>query len=90
MTGAIVVRQATLADLEALASLLDGYRGFYGCSGNLAAARNFLHARFEHGDSVLLIATADGLPAGFAQLYPSLSTALLARADILNDVYVHP
>ncbi len=86
----LVVRQAALTDLENLVPLLDGYRQFYGRASDMPAAREFLRARFALGDSVLFIAEADGQPAGFAQLYPSFSSALLARTFILNDVFVLP
>jgi hypothetical protein len=52
----ITVRQAVLADLEALVPLFDGYRQFYGRPNDTSAAREFLLARFNHGESVLFIA----------------------------------
>ena len=86
----IVVRQAALADLDQLVPLFDGYRRFYGGASDLAAARAFLSARFNHGESTLFIAHADDEPAGFAQLYPSFSSVSLKRTFILNDLYVEP
>ncbi len=88
--GTIEVRQAVFADLEALSTLLDDYRRFYGRSSDTAAARAFLRGRFEHGQSVMFLA-ADGVtPAGFTQLYPSFSSVSLARVFILNDLFVAP
>jgi GNAT superfamily N-acetyltransferase len=84
----ITVRQAVLADLEALAPLFDGYRQFYGKPHDLAAARAFLLARFNHGESVLLVAERDKAAVGFTQLYPSFSSVSLARVFILNDLFV--
>lgn len=84
----VTVRQAVLADLEALASLFDQYRRFQGQPGNLPAASAFLRDRFEHGESVLFIAFDGETPVGFAQLYPSFSSVSLARVYILNDLYV--
>jgi len=84
----ILIRQAVLSDVEALAPLLDQYRQFYGRESDLRAAREFLLARFDHGESVLFIAYEAGTPAGFVQLYPSFSSASLARTFILNDLFV--
>ena len=84
----VVIRQAVLSDLEALVPLFDGYRQFYGRSGDLCGAREFLLARFNHGESILFIAHAGDIPVGFAQLYPSFSSVSLARTFILNDLFV--
>jgi GNAT superfamily N-acetyltransferase len=88
MTDRLSVRQAVFADLDALAALFDGYRSFQGQHSDLAAARAFLGERFEHGQSVVFIAEWDSRPVGFAQLYPSFSSVALARAFILNDLFV--
>ena len=70
----LTIRQALLSDLEALASLFDGYRQFYGRASDIHVAREFLLARFDHGKSVLFIALESGDPVGFTQLYPSFSS----------------
>ena len=85
---AVTVRQATLADLDALAALFDAYRRFQGRPADLAAARDFLRSRFEHEESIVFIAEVGGVPAGFAQLYPSFSSVALRRVYILNDLFV--
>lgn len=85
----ITVRQAGLSDLEALVPLFDGYRRFYGCPSDISAAREFLLARFNHGESILFIAHEDDAPVGFTQLYPSFSSVSLARVFVLNDLFVH-
>jgi len=85
----ITVRQAVLSDLEALVPLFDGYRQFYGCPSDISTAREFLLARFNHGESVLFIAHKDNAPVGFTQLYPSFSSVSLARVFVLNDLFVH-
>ncbi|MHB1587922.1 MAG: GNAT family N-acetyltransferase [Acidiferrobacteraceae bacterium] len=84
----ITVRQAILSDIEALIPLFDGYRQFYGRESNLDGAREFLLARFNHGESTLFIAQAAGSGIGFSQLYPSFSSVSLARIFILNDLFV--
>lgn len=85
----MTVRQAVLSDLDALVPLFDGYRQFYGRSSDLRAAREFLLARFNHGESVLFIVHEDNAPIGFTQLYPSFSSVSLARIFVLNDLFVH-
>lgn len=86
------VRQAVFADLDALAALLDQHRVLQRQPSDVLAARAFLKARFDHGESVLFIAEADtgqGLAGvGFAQLYPSYSSTALARVLVLNDLFV--
>jgi GNAT superfamily N-acetyltransferase len=88
----IQIRQAVLADLAPLALLFDGYRQFYGRASDVAGARAFLTARFEHGESVLFIAHDSDHTGehavGFAQLYPSFSSVSLGRIYILNDLFV--
>lgn len=86
----ITIHQAVLADLNALASLFDGYRQFYGQPSDLAAARSFLQARFEHGESTIFLAKTGGQAMGFTQLYPSFSSVSMARVFVLNDLYVVP
>lgn len=85
----ITVRQAVLSDVEALVPLFDGYRQFYGRASDLSSAREFLLARFNHGESVLFIAHEGNIPVGFTQLYPSFSSVSLARVFVLNDLFVH-
>ncbi len=72
-----MVRQATVADLELLVPLFDGYP-------------QFLLDRFKHNQSVIFIAFADQAPVGFTQLYPSFPFEALARIFALNDLIVLP
>lgn len=90
MSDLIKIRQAVLEDLEVLAALLDDYRQFYGRKSDTEAARAFLQARFEHGQSILFLAHDGATPVGFTQLYPSFSSVSLARVLILNDLFVAP
>lgn len=85
----ITVRQAVLSDIEDLVPLFDCYRQFYGCPSEEPAAKDFLFARFNHGESVLFIAHKGRVPVGFTQLYPSFSSVSLARIYVLNDLFVH-
>jgi GNAT superfamily N-acetyltransferase len=84
----ITIRQAVVSDIDALAPLFDSYRQFYGRESDIRAAREFLLARFNHGESVVFIAHDANVPIGFAQLYPSFSSVSLARTFVLNDLFV--
>jgi len=84
----ILVRQATVDDLDALALLFDAYRQFYQQVADLPAARQFLLARFNHAESVLFLAHEGDTPVGFTQLYPAFSSVSMARTFILNDLFV--
>lgn len=86
----IAIREAGLADLDALVPLFDGYRQFYGQPGEPDAARAFLRNRIENGESVVFLAFQDSDPVGFTQLYPSFSSVSLARIFVLNDLFVRP
>ncbi|MDQ1921621.1 GNAT family N-acetyltransferase [Massilia pseudoviolaceinigra] len=84
----IHIRQALLADIDALSVLFDGYRQFYGRESDVAAAKDFLLDRINHGESVMFVAHEGSDPIGFAQLYPSFSSVSLGRIYILNDLFV--
>lgn len=87
----MIVRQATILDLDLIAPLFDAYRQFYRKPGDLDLARRFLRDRLENGQSVIFLALLpDGAAAGFTQLYPSFSSASAARIFILNDLFVEP
>ena len=86
----ITVRQAVFADLEELSELFNLYRVSQGKESALPAARSFLQARFDHGDSVVFMAHENLVPPlGFAQIYPSYSSTAMSRVFILNDLFVH-
>jgi GNAT superfamily N-acetyltransferase len=87
---AVTVLQATIADIDVIVPLFDGYRRFYGQLRDPNRIRKFLMERFEHSQSVIFLAWKDGAAVGFAQLYPSFSSVSLARIFILNDLYVDP
>lgn len=86
----VVVRRAGLTDLDVIVPLFDGYRQFYGQPSEPDRVRAFLKERLAQGDSVLLMAEADGLVLGFTQLYPSFSSVSMAPIFILNDLFVVP
>lgn len=92
--GLEIVR-ATIADLELIVPLFDGYRQFYGQEQDLEGARRFLKAHCEAGTSVIFLAlrvdaAGQRQACGFTQLYPSFSSVSLKRLWILNDLFVAP
>src|SRR5688572_3675714 len=84
------VSRATPPDLPALLPLFAGYRAFYGHAAEPARAEAFLLDRMERGESVVLLARRDGRAVGFVQLYPIFSSTRMARAWLLNDLFVAP
>lgn len=84
----VQVRRASADDLDRLVPLFDGYRRFYEQDGDPDAARDFLKARLDRGDSVILLAEHDGEAIGFTQLYPLFSSVRMARIWVLNDLFV--
>ena len=87
---ATVIRQATVADIDSLVPLFDGYRQFYRQASEPDRIRRFLLDGFEHNQSVIFVAWSSEIAVGFAQLYPSFSSGALARIYILNDLFVDP
>jgi ribosomal protein S18 acetylase RimI-like enzyme len=83
-------RQATIYDLDHVAPLFDAYRQFYGQSGDLVRARDFLAERFAHAESVILLALDETEYLGFTQLYPLFSSVRMVRTYLLNDLFVAP
>jgi GNAT superfamily N-acetyltransferase len=84
------VRQGTIADLDELVRLFDGYRTFYGQQPDEDLARSFLLDRLRHLQSIIFIAFSDDRGIAFAQLFPSFSSGRAARTFILNDLFVAP
>lgn len=85
---AIVIRQATVAEIDDLVPLFDGYRQFYRQVSEPERIRRFLVDRFKNNQSIIFIAWAEDSAVGFVQLYPSFSSAALARIYVLNDLFV--
>ncbi|SDL55483.1 Ribosomal protein S18 acetylase RimI [Modicisalibacter muralis] len=85
------IRHATTDDLDALVSLLEGYRQFYRQPRDAERARAFLEARFAREDSLILLAVDErDRPFGFTQLFPTLNTVRLTSRWVLNDLFVDP
>jgi GNAT superfamily N-acetyltransferase len=84
-------RLASLADLDALAPLMDAYRQFYAQPPNLALARAYLGERMARGECVVYAALApSGEIVGFTLLYPTFTSVGAGRIFILNDLFVTP
>jgi GNAT superfamily N-acetyltransferase len=90
MDSAVRTRRASVADLDVLAPLFDGYRSFYRQPSDLALARSFLEERLSRRDSIVFLAESDGKAIGFTQLYPSFSSIRARRIYVLNDLFVRP
>jgi ribosomal protein S18 acetylase RimI-like enzyme len=87
-----IVRQAGLADVDAVAPLFDAYRQFYQQPSDPALARAFIAERLARSESVIFLAERDGQAVGFVQLYPLFSStaARPRRLWLLNDLFVSP
>ena len=90
MGEAVEIRHASPGDADAIAVLFDAYRQFYRRSPDLAGARTFIDERLARRESVIFLAEDSGAPVGFTQLYPSFTSAGMARIFILNDLFVTP
>lgn len=88
--GTIDTRLATLADLNAIASLFDAYRQFYGQAPDLPAASGFIRHRLQAEDSVILLASSESQSVGFCQLYPLFCSVEAKPIYLLSDLYVVP
>ena len=86
----MIVKRATLEDLDQLAVLFDEYRQFYGASSNLSLSAAFLKQRFENQESVIFIHVKDDVFTGFILLYLGFSSVACSTYYILDDVYVTP
>ena len=85
----IHVRTASIADIDELGRLFDGYRVFYERASDPDLARLFLTNRLEKNESTIFIAcTSDGSGCGFTQLFRSFSSVSAKQIWVLNDLYV--
>lgn len=80
--------QATMDDLEEVATLFNLYRMFYQQESDLEEAKSFIKKRLENKDSIIFVAKDEEDYIGFTQLYPTFSSVAMKRTWILNDLYV--
>lgn len=84
----ITISQATLFDLENLATLFDAYRVFYNKESDYEGAKQFLADRISQKESVIFIGKKEEKLIGFVQLYPIFSSTRMNRLWLLNDLFV--
>ncbi len=83
--------RASAEHLEAVASLFDGYRGFYGQPPNLEQSRAFIAERMAGNESaIFLVQDQCGEALGFVQLYPTFSSIDAHRTWLLSDLFTTP
>ncbi|HET9031055.1 MAG TPA: GNAT family N-acetyltransferase [Candidatus Aquilonibacter sp.] len=85
----MIVRRATIDDLDALLPLLRGYREFYEQAHDAGAERAYLERMLREALSAIFVAV-DGTCVGFAQLFTTYSTTRLKPSLILEDLFVVP
>lgn len=90
MATAPTIEKASIQRLDALVDLFDAYRQFYRQQPDTVGARRFLGERLNRQDSILLLALQRNQAVGFTQLYPSFSSAAMARIFVVNDLFVQP
>lgn len=92
MEAQVHVYRAELKDLGKAAALFNQYRQFYEREDDKLGAEQFIKERLTQGDSVIYLADwnqhENSVPAGFVQLYPTLSSLSMSKLWILNDLYV--
>jgi ribosomal protein S18 acetylase RimI-like enzyme len=76
--------------IDAVASLFDDYRQFYGQLSDLDGARQFISKRLAQDQSVIFLALKGDQGCGFTQLYPTFSSVAMRPIWILNDLFVAP
>lgn len=87
----IATREASPADIPAVAELFDRYRQFYGQAPDQALALEFITERLTRHESVIIVAeTARSGLIGFCQLYPSFCSVEAKPIYALYDLFVLP
>jgi len=84
----MVIRQATINDLDQLCILFAQYRVFYGQSFETDWAKLFLEERLAKEESIVFIAIENEELLAFTQLYPTFSSVGMEKIWILNDLFV--
>ena len=86
----IQIRFAHPDDIDAVGSMFDGYRQFYGMKPDLQSATAYIRARMTKRESVIFVAHNDLALIGFCQLYPSFCSVFAGPIFVLYDMYVLP
>lgn len=81
---------AQLHDVQKILPLYLGYRAFYQVDESAEKAEKFLTERMRNHESVIYFVEKDGVPVGFAQLYPLFCSLEMKRIWLLYDLFVAP
>ena len=82
--------QAGVQHLDELVPLFDAYRVFYRKDSDVDAARVYLTSCLSQLEAIVFVAYLNEKAAGFTLLYPTFSSAAMARIWTLNDLFVNP
>lgn len=86
----IQIRYGQLEDIDAVGTMFDAYRQFYGMKPDLQCATGYIRARLTNRESVILVAHNDSATIGFCQLYPSFCSVFAGPILVLYDMFVQP
>ncbi|CAN7574743.1 GNAT family N-acetyltransferase [Pseudoxanthomonas sp. LjRoot143] len=91
-TPAITLRSATRADIPHILAFIAGLAQYEKLAHEAVATPALLEAHLfgEHPSAEVVIAEADGVPAGFALFFRSFSTFLGKPGLYLEDLFVLP
>ncbi|MDB6063199.1 MAG: family N-acetyltransferase [Verrucomicrobiaceae bacterium] len=85
----IQIRAAENSDIAIVASMFDLYRQFYEQAANIVLAREFITARMQRDESIILLAiNTAGEGKGFCQLYRSFCSVEASSIYVLYDLFV--
>ena len=85
----VLIREATIQDLEPVAQLFDAYRQFYEQAPDIELAKAFIADRLISQDSTILLAiNGTQKIIGFCQLYPTFCSVIAAPICVLYDLFV--
>ena len=79
---------ANLDHLDQLTPMFIRYRELYGAMPQAEASREYLTARLNKNEAVILLAFEQDTLLGFCLVYPSFSSVSLRPTWIINDLYV--
>ena len=85
----VLIRLATIQDLEPVAQLFDAYRQFYEQAPDIELAKAFIAERLNNQDSTILLAINSAQKIiGFCQLYPTFCSVIATPICVLYDLFV--
>lgn len=84
----VIIRKATIQDVESISILFDNYRIFYKQTTDIENAKKFISERLINNESIIFLLEVDSQIVGFTQLYPIFSSVSMNRTWLLNDLFV--